>query len=78
LNWRARKVDFHGAGKLVIPFFVCYAAWKFLSAHVSLNLSLEDLCWAAISAAGINAGIIWVFYLALEPWVRRRWPQTMI
>jgi len=24
------------------------------------------------------AGIIWTFYLALDPYVRRRWPQSMI
>ena len=26
----------------------------------------------------LNASLNWVFYVALEPWVRRKWPRTMI
>ena len=26
----------------------------------------------------LNAALNWVVYVALEPWVRRKWPRTMI
>jgi len=78
LNRRARKADLHGAAKLAIPYFSCYLVWHFLLAHHSASQSEINLFWASVSNSGINAGAIWVFYLALEPWVRRRWPHTMI
>lgn len=28
--------------------------------------------------AMLNASLNWVFHVALEPWVRRKWPRTMI
>jgi serine/threonine-protein kinase len=32
----------------------------------------------ALSTALFVSGTTWMLYLALEPWVRRRWPQTII
>ncbi|MFZ0772792.1 MAG: hypothetical protein WCA49_01735 [Candidatus Sulfotelmatobacter sp.] len=32
----------------------------------------------AVSTALFVSGMTWMMYLALEPWVRRRWPQTII
>jgi serine/threonine-protein kinase len=32
----------------------------------------------AISTGLFVSGTTWLLYLALEPWVRRRWPQTII
>ena len=32
----------------------------------------------AVSTALFVSGTTWMLYLALEPWVRRRWPQTII
>jgi serine/threonine-protein kinase len=42
--------------------------------------SAEELntFWRAVGVAGINAALIWGLYLALEPFVRRRWPHSMI
>jgi serine/threonine-protein kinase len=35
--------------------------------------------WCVVTNDGaINGFLVWVLYLALEPRVRRRWPQTMI
>ena len=38
-----------------------------------LKLFLGGVSWAAFAA-----GFVWMLYLALEPYVRRRWPQSMI
>jgi serine/threonine-protein kinase len=32
----------------------------------------------AVSGALLGAGFFWMAYMALEPYVRRRWPQSMI
>ena len=32
----------------------------------------------AMGATAFNVGLAWVFYLALEPSVRRIWPETVI
>ena len=51
--------------------------WLCTAHHVSrideLILFLGGVSWAAFVA-----GFVWTLYLALEPYVRRRWPQSMI
>jgi serine/threonine-protein kinase len=37
-----------------------------------------DGFWHTVAISLINGGALWVIYLALEPWLRRRWPHTMI
>lgn len=32
----------------------------------------------ALAWGGFIAGLVWLLYIALEPYVRRRWPQAMI
>jgi serine/threonine-protein kinase len=59
-------------------YFVCLAASAFLNMHHSATMQEESGFWRVVAVAFINAGTVWVFYLALEPWVRRRWPHTMI
>jgi serine/threonine-protein kinase len=34
--------------------------------------------WSAIGSALVNGGLVWLFYVALEPWVRSKWPRTLI
>ena len=60
----------------------CWAGFSgahFLRAH-HVGSTLEiDTFWRAVANTGATNGfLVWVLYLALEPWVRRRWPQTMI
>ncbi len=32
----------------------------------------------AISTALFLSGAMWIFYMAIEPWVRRQWPKSII
>ena len=81
--WFARRNVRLGRGDRSGAFRVatCVAALRFASAvlvsHTPvLAQSSRLFTWAALS---ITAGfLVWVFYLALEPLVRRRWPETMI
>ncbi|MBZ5578092.1 MAG: serine/threonine protein kinase [Acidobacteriia bacterium] len=79
LNFRARKVDLRGATKLGAWCWAGYAGSAFLTAHHVGTLDETNTFWKVVTGnAAINGGVVWVLYLALEPWVRRRWPQTMI
>ena len=51
--------------------------WLCTAHHVSSVIEV-GLFLAGVSGAAFVAGFIWTFYLALEPYVRRRWPQSMI
>jgi len=77
-NYRARRVDLRGAARMSAWYFVCAAASLLLNMHHSLTAQEVSGFWRVTASAAINTGVVWVFYLALEPWVRRRWPHTMI
>jgi len=77
-NFRARRVDQRGALRMATLYFACMAASRFLNMHHSATMQELSGFWQVMAVASLNAGIIWIFYLALEPWVRRRWPHTMI
>ena len=46
--------------------------------HHTTTLREVQGFWAAVCLAGLNAALNFMFYVALEPWVRRKWPRTMI
>src|SRR5271157_3034058 len=77
-NFRARRVDQHGAVQMGTWYVVCAAASLFLNMHHSATAQELSGFWRVVGAASVNAGILWILYLALEPWVRRHWPHTMI
>jgi hypothetical protein len=77
-NIRTGKGDRRGALKFAGIFFVCMASARMLESHHAPSLDELNVFWKSISIAMLNGGVIWLFYMAIEPWVRRRWPQTMI
>jgi serine/threonine-protein kinase len=77
-NFRAGRTDLQGAAKLGILYFAAMVGGRFLSAHHTSQAAELSIFWRGISVAGINGVLLWAVYLALEPWVRQRWPQTMI
>jgi serine/threonine-protein kinase len=46
--------------------------------HLVPGLETLGLFVIAVSTGLFVSGTTWVLYLALEPWVRRRWPQAII
>ncbi len=77
-NWKARRGDLSGATRLAI-FMASISVLKWvLSAHHLARLEEQDLFTAALSSAAYAGMRYWIFYLALEPWVRRYWPQTLV
>ena len=77
-NVRLGRGDTRGASRVaVFGLFIGMIAWLCAESHVptphEAGSFLEGLSQAFSSAAQA-----WIFYVALEPYVRRRWPQIMI
>ena len=77
-NYRIRRSDPQGAFRLgLFVFAVQMALWIF-RAHFVAGISIFSSMVIAMSTAlywGVIAALV---YLALEPYVRRRWPHSMI
>jgi serine/threonine-protein kinase len=79
LNFRARKADLRGATKMALWCWAAYSSAYFLRAHHVAATAEVTTFWRVVTNDGaVNGFLVWALYLALEPWVRRRWPQTMI
>jgi serine/threonine-protein kinase len=79
LNFRARKSDLRGATKMAVWCWAGFTGAYFLRVHHTASTAELDTFWRVVTNNGAaNGFLVWVLYLAFEPWVRRRWPQTMI
>jgi serine/threonine-protein kinase len=78
LNHRSRKADLRGATKMFLWCWLPYCGAYFLRVHHVASPAEINTFWRVVMVGGINAIQVWIIYLALEPWVRRRWPQSMI
>ena len=64
--------------RLAAFVFVCsMLTWAFLTSHVASDSELALLLLGA-SIALFLAGVCWLLYVALEPLIRRRWPDSLI
>ncbi|MDR3699551.1 MAG: serine/threonine-protein kinase [Candidatus Sulfopaludibacter sp.] len=77
-NVRTAKGDIRGATKLGLIYFMCSSAASLLQANHSATSAEFTVVWVITANCFLNAIALGAFYLALEPWVRKRWPQTMI
>jgi len=77
-NLRLGRSDRRGATKLAIFMFVLMmCAWAPVAAHVPGFWEL-GLVVMALSFAAFCAGLVWLLYVAIEPYVRRHWPDALI
>src|SRR6185312_2283197 len=77
-NTRAKRSDVRAAWRLGTFYFVVDMLVWVLRAHFVAGLGSFGLLLLAICGALFLSSIIAVLYLALEPYVRRHWPQTII
>jgi hypothetical protein len=69
--------DRKGGARLAIYIFVALMiAWVFRTHHYGANEL--DLIQIGIQFALLPTVLLWLFYLALEPYVRRWWPHRMV
>ena len=77
-NVRLNRSDVRGAARLGGFMFLVYMLkYAFSMDHIPNDGEL-GLIVDAMSEALFAAALMWVLYLALEPIVRRRWPQTIV
>ena len=77
-NYRHGRGDREGAFRLaVVLFFLEIALWLTRS-HLPPGIELFGSMMLAMASGLLVAGVIWVLYMAVEPWIRRRWPQALI
>jgi serine/threonine-protein kinase len=78
-NLRLGRGDRKGAFRLaVVIFALSLLAWLAGASHVPTFRGELRLFWFAVAEALLKAFIIWLFYVALEPYVRRRSPHRII
>jgi serine/threonine protein kinase len=70
--------DRKGAWRLACVVFAIEIATFLLRAHFVASMDLLVPVVLAISVALFASGVMWVLYIALEPYARRNWPQTII
>jgi hypothetical protein len=77
-NFVRGKGDRRGAMRLAVLIFSLHMLLWAFQAHFSSAAIFAYLLALAISGALFWGGVVWVLYLALEPYVRRYWPQALI
>lgn len=77
-NLRLGRGDRRGASRLAYLVFGAGAvAWAFGANHVPGFWELA-LFLMFLSGGLLISGFLWILYIALEPYVRRRWPATLV
>jgi serine/threonine-protein kinase len=77
-NYRQGRGDRAGALRLAIVMFGLEMLLWLCRGHFVFSYDEFFLFVMAVSTGLFVSGTTWMLYLALEPWVRRRWPQTII
>jgi len=72
------KGDRQGALRLASLIFLLELAICLFRSHFVPTLDTVGLIILGISTALFVSCFLWVLYIALEPYVRRNWPQTII
>lgn len=77
-NLRDGSGDRKGGARLAIYVFVALMiSWIFRARHFGANEEL-NLLQLGLYFALLPTVLLWLFYLALEPYVRRWWPHRMV
>ncbi len=77
-NLRLGRSDRRGAAHIAGFVFAVWAlAWSFGAHHVSSIDEFGQVLLFLVFGISLSA-FLWVIYIALEPYVRRRWPGTLV
>jgi hypothetical protein len=77
-NLRQGRGDREGARRLAVwTTAVLLALWA-CQVHVAPNLGFLAMFLLAMVTSVFNGLLVWTIYVALEPFVRRHWPQTLV
>jgi len=75
---KMQRGDARGAVRIgMFVFLAMMTAWVFGASHIPTLAELMEVI-LAVSWALFFAVLAWMLYLALEPYARRHWPQTLV
>jgi uncharacterized protein YneF (UPF0154 family)/predicted Ser/Thr protein kinase len=77
-NYRHGRGDREGALRLAIVMLVLEVLLWACRSHIVAGFQTFGYLMLAIAGGLLWGGIMWVLYLAIEPWIRRTWPQAII
>ncbi len=77
-NLRMGRGDRRGATRLASFIFGLAMVEWLLGAHYTAALGERQSFTLAAGSGLLRAGSMWLIYIALEPFVRRRWPRVLI
>jgi serine/threonine-protein kinase len=78
-NWRLKRGDRRGAFRIAISLLVAaMTAWLLRANHTTDVKSEWELSKSGMGGALFWAATLWIVYLALEPFVRARWPRILV
>ena len=77
-NYSRGKGDRKGAWRLALVVFLLELILFLLEAHLHFSNEMLFLLLLAVSTAFFVSALVWMLYLALEPYVRSKWPQTIV
>ena len=76
-NIRLDRADKRGARRLATVYLILGAVYEALRLNGSPGRWF-DVFTANLAGHVFSAAVIWIFYLAIEPYVRRQWPATLV
>jgi len=77
-NYRQGRGDREGALRLAGIMFTLEIMLWLCRSHFVVGLQTFGYFILAISSGLLWGGVMWMLYLAIEPWIRRNWPQAII
>ena len=77
-NIKRGKADRRGAFRLAVGIFCAYFPAVDSARTFPPGFGVFALFVLALATSLFNGALVWTLYLALEPYVRRHWPQTII
>jgi serine/threonine-protein kinase len=77
-NLRAGRGDRAGAMSLGVAMACALWALWLCEVHFAATIGLAAMFFLAVVTTVFYAVLFWAVYLAIEPFVRRYWPQTLV
>jgi len=77
-NWRHGRGDREAALRLGVVMLVLEILLWASHSHMAAGFQTFGYLMLAIGAGLLWGATMWMLYLAVEPWIRRSWPQAII
>jgi hypothetical protein len=77
-NLRAGRGDRRGAWFVARIGLVCFGGAAVLGVRSVVDLEAGFAPMLGLGIAILSAGLLWLAYIAIEPFVRRQWPDSLI